>query len=117
MKIEVDWPVKYWAMLQKELEPLREDSLLVDMFCEQLSPILYTSEEILFHQIYEFQIKNGLSPHALGSAAQFKKYKGGSGLSKRVHESGRGCNIQNFKKRYTAFAKYLAAKTNPKEGL
>ena len=112
MKIEVDWPIKYWAKLQKELAPLREDSLLVDMFCEQISPILYTSEEILFHQIYEFQVKNGLSPLVLSSARQFQKYKGGSGLSKRVHESGRGDNHLNFKKRYAAFANYLAARTD-----
>ena len=117
MKIELDWPIKYWAKLQQELEPLREDSLLVDMFCEQISPLLYTSEEILFLQIYEFQVKNGQSPLVLNTSRQMQKYKGGASLSQQVHQSSRGSSHLSFKKRYTAFAKYLAAKTNPKEDL
>ena len=115
MKLDIDWPVKYWARLQKELYPLREDSLLVDMFCEQIAPMLFTSEEQLFLEIYEFQVKNGISPLILASARQLQKYKRGSGLSKRIHESGRGNNLANFKKRYAAFAKYLATRTGEAE--
>tara|TARA_R100000458_G_scaffold1746_1_gene1494 strand:+ start:173 stop:520 length:348 start_codon:yes stop_codon:yes gene_type:complete len=110
MKIDLDWPVKYWVALLKELEPLRKDSLLIDMLSEQIAPMTYTSEEHLFVELYEFQIKNGMNPSVLQSARQLQKYKGGAGLSKRIHQSERGSGIQDFKKRYQAFAGYLISK-------
>jgi len=115
MKIDLDWPVKYWVALLKELEPLRKDSLLIDMLSEQITPITYTSEEHLFVELYEFQIKNGMNPSVLQSARQLQKHKGGAGLSKRIHQSGRGSDHQGFKKRYQAFASYLNSKVEYKE--
>lgn len=115
MKIELDWPVKYWVAVLKELEPLRKDSLLVDMLSEQIAPMTYTAEEHLFVELFEFQLRNGMNPSCLQSARQLQKYKGGAGLSKRIHQSGRGSDYQGFKKRYIAFANYLAAKMHPEE--
>tara|TARA_B100000945_G_scaffold321216_1_gene334501 strand:+ start:2726 stop:3061 length:336 start_codon:yes stop_codon:yes gene_type:complete len=103
MKLDnLDLQPKYWIQLREQLEKIENKEILLDMLYEAVVDLTSNfSSGNLLYDIFNFQCAYGYPPEELISARQFAKFKGGSGLSKRIKDLGR----LEVKKEYEEYAK------------
>jgi len=100
MKLNLDWHPRHWSALIKELEPFRNDSILIDMLVTEVDDLITPfTYKALCKEFMEFLIANNLDPTKLPTVRKFHEFEGGAGVVKRAYKYGK----DNFERQYKTY--------------